>query len=34
MVMSPPPDFSEFLKLLNCHNVNYMLADGFAVGFH
>ena len=34
MVMSLPPDFSEFLKLLNCHHVDYLLVVGFAVGFH
>ena len=34
MVMSLPPDFSEFLKLLNCHEVDYILVGGFAVGFH
>ncbi|MEY3173326.1 MAG: hypothetical protein RLZZ436_1240 [Planctomycetota bacterium] len=34
MVMSLPPDFSEFLKLLNCHHVDYLLVGGFAVGFH
>ncbi len=33
MVMSLPPDFSEFLKLLNCHHVDYLLVGGFAVGF-
>lgn len=32
--MSLPPDFSEFLKLLNCHHVDYLLVGGFAVGFH
>jgi hypothetical protein len=34
MVMSLPPDFSEFLSLLNCHDVDYLLVGGFAVGFH
>lgn len=34
MVISLPPDFSEFLKLLNCHHVDYLLVGGFAVGFH
>jgi hypothetical protein len=34
MVMSLPPDFSEFLKLLNCQEVDYILVGGFAVGFH
>lgn len=34
MVISLPPDFSEFLKLLNLHHVDYLLVGGFAVGFH
>jgi hypothetical protein len=34
MLMSLPPDFSEFLKLLNCHHVDFLLVGGFAVGFH
>ncbi|MDA1014700.1 MAG: hypothetical protein O3A00_09645 [Planctomycetota bacterium] len=29
-----PPDFSDFLKLLNSHNVEYLLIGGWAVGFH
>jgi hypothetical protein len=29
-----PPDFSEFLKLLNAHGVEYLIIDGYAVGFH
>lgn len=29
-----PPDFSEFLKLLNAHGVSYLIVDGYAVGFH
>ena len=29
-----PPDFREFLKLLNEHRVDYLLVGGFAVGFH
>jgi len=29
-----PPDFSEFLKLLNAHSVSYLIIGGYAVGFH
>ena len=29
-----PHDFKEFLKLLNAHNVEYLLIGGYAVGFH
>jgi predicted nucleotidyltransferase len=29
-----PQDFKEFLKLLNEHNVRYLLIGGYAVGFH
>ena len=29
-----PPDFSEFLKLLNAHSVDYLIIGGYAVGFH
>ncbi len=29
-----PPDFSEFLKLLARHEVEYLLIGGYAVGFH
>jgi len=28
------PDFKDFLKLLNCHGVNYLLVGGYAVGFY
>lgn len=28
------PDFREFLKLLNDHDVKYLLIGGYAVGFH
>lgn len=28
------PDFKDFLKLLNSHNVRYMLVGGYAVGYH
>gem|GEM_PF-2840794 len=29
-----PPDFREFLRLLNSHRVEYLLIGGYAVGFH
>jgi hypothetical protein len=29
-----PPDFKEFLKLLNEHDVRYLLIGGYAVGYH
>jgi predicted nucleotidyltransferase len=29
-----PPDFKEFLQLLNEHNVEYLLIGGYAVGYH
>lgn len=29
-----PPDFREFLKLLNKHEVRYLVVGGYAVGFH
>jgi len=29
-----PPDFREFLRLLNEHNVRYLLIGGYAVGYH
>ncbi len=29
-----PPDFKEFLQLLNVHNVRYLLIGGYAVGYH
>ena len=28
------PDFKEFLKLLNSHDVRYLLVGGYAVGYH
>ena len=35
MAMIPlPPDFSEFLKLLNEHDVKYLLVGGYAVSYH
>jgi len=29
-----PPDFREFLRLLNKHEVRYLVVGGYAVGFH
>lgn len=29
-----PPDFREFLQLLNAHQVEYLLIGGYAVGYH
>ncbi|HVG19823.1 MAG TPA: hypothetical protein VNI02_12295 [Blastocatellia bacterium] len=29
-----PPDFKEFLKLLNANSVEYLLIGGYAVGYH
>ena len=29
-----PPDFKEFLKSLNSHQVEYLLIGGYAVGYH
>ena len=29
-----PPDFKEFLRLLNSNNVEYLLVGGYAVGYH
>jgi len=28
-----PPDFKEFLRLLNAHQVEYLLIGGYAVGY-
>jgi len=28
------PDFKDFLRLLNAHNVRYLLVGGYAVGYH
>jgi hypothetical protein len=33
-MMHVPPDFKEFLKLLNFHHVEYLLVGGYAVGIH
>ena len=29
-----PPDFKEFLQLLNSHQIEYLLIGGYAVGYH
>lgn len=29
-----PPDFKEFLQLLNSHGVEYLLIGGYAVGYY
>jgi hypothetical protein len=29
-----PPDFREFLQLLNAHEAEYLLIGGYAVGYH
>ena len=29
-----PPDFKDFLRLMNLHNVQYLLIGGYAVGYH
>ncbi len=29
-----PPDFKEFLKLINAHQVEYLLIGGYAVSYH
>ena len=34
MAIQLPSDFKEFLKLLNVHQVEYLLVGGYAVGFH
>jgi hypothetical protein len=34
MEMQLPPDFKEFLKLLNLHQVKYLLIGGYAVGYY
>ena len=28
------PDFKEFIKLLNVHNVKYLIVGGYALAFH
>jgi predicted nucleotidyltransferase len=34
MEIELPPDFKEFLKLLNARGVKYLLIGGYAVGYH
>jgi hypothetical protein len=34
MELQLSPDFKEFLKLLNAHDVRYLLIGGYAVGYH
>jgi len=29
-----PPDFKEFLRLLNAHQIKYLLIGGYAVGYY
>jgi len=29
-----PRDFNEFLRLLNAHEIEYLLVGGFAVALH
>ena len=29
-----PPDFSQFLRLLNAQRVEYLLIGGYAVGYY
>lgn len=29
-----PPDFKDFLRLLNAHQVEYLVIGGYAVGYH
>ncbi|NLI76601.1 MAG: nucleotidyltransferase family protein [Candidatus Riflebacteria bacterium] len=33
-MMKIPPDFKDFLKLLNENEVRYLLVGGYAVGYH
>lgn len=32
--MQLPPDFKEFLQLLNSHKVEYLVIGGYAIGYH
>jgi hypothetical protein len=34
MAIELPPDFSEFLRLLNDKGVRYLLIGGYAVGYY
>jgi len=29
-----PPDFKEFLKLLNSNNIEYLIVGGYAVNYY
>jgi hypothetical protein len=33
MDLALPPDFKEFLSLLNTHGVKYLVIEGYAVGY-
>jgi len=33
-IVNLPPDFKEFLRLLNEHDVEYLLIGGYAVAYH
>jgi 2-hydroxy-3-keto-5-methylthiopentenyl-1-phosphate phosphatase len=32
--MTLDPDFEDFIKLLNQHEVDYMIIGGYAMAFH
>ena len=32
--MTLDPDFEDFIKLLNHHEVDYMIIGGYAMAFH
>ncbi len=34
MDLKLPPDFKEFLRLLNAHGVKYSLIGGYSVGYY
>lgn len=34
MDITLPPDFKDFLRLLNARQVEYLLIGGYAVGYH
>ena len=34
MDLTLPPDFKEFLRLLQAHEVEYLLIGGYAVAYH
>ncbi|MFN2305144.1 MAG: hypothetical protein ACK2TV_15555 [Anaerolineales bacterium] len=34
MEIKLPPDFKEFLRLLNAQNIEYLLIGGYAVGYY